>query len=118
MLVTGKVSLPVGFALYQPDPEKQAWVKEDKRLQKQGVKKSERPAELLSHPENLSKSQLVLRLMGQFREYHPQIIVKAIAADALYGQADLMDAASVLFEGTQVISQLRQNKNIQVRNRV
>ena len=39
MLVTGKVSIPVGFEVYQPDPKKQAWVKEDKRLQKEGVKK-------------------------------------------------------------------------------
>ena len=37
LLVTEKVSLPVGFAVYQPDPEKQAWVKADKQLQNQGV---------------------------------------------------------------------------------
>jgi len=41
MLVTGKVSIPVGFEVYQPDPQKQAWVKEDKWLQKQGVKKKD-----------------------------------------------------------------------------
>jgi hypothetical protein len=43
MLVSGKVSLPVGFEVYQPDPKKQAWVKEDKRLKKKGVKKKARP---------------------------------------------------------------------------
>jgi len=33
MLVTGKVSIPVGFEVYQLGPKKQAWIKEDKRLQ-------------------------------------------------------------------------------------
>jgi DDE superfamily endonuclease len=117
LLVTQKVSIPVGFAVYQPDPEKQAWVKADKRLQQQGVKKKDRPPAPSSHPQYPSKSQLVLRLMQQFRRHHHPIRVKAIVADALYGQADLMDAASAIFDGTQVISQLRQNQNIQFRNR-
>jgi DDE superfamily endonuclease len=115
LLVTAKVSLPVGFAIYQPDPEKQAWVKADKQLQQQGVKKKDRPAAPPSNPQYPSKSQLVLQLLRQFQQYHAPIRVKAIVADALYGQADFMDAASDLFDGTQVISQLRQNQNIQVR---
>jgi hypothetical protein len=115
LLVTAKVSLPVGFAIYQPDPEKQAWVKADKQLQQQGVKKKDRPAAPPSNPQYPSKSQLVLQLLSQFQQYHAPIHVKAIVADALYGQADFMDAASDLFDGTQVISQLRQNQNIQVR---
>ena len=117
LLVSQQISLPVGFAIYQPDPAKQAWVKEDKRLQKQGMKKRDRPAAPASNPQYPSKSQLVLRLMGEFDHHHGSIVVKAIVADALYGQADLMDAAAALFEGTQVISQLRQNQNIQFRNR-
>lgn len=117
LLVTEKVSLPVGFAIFQPDPAKQAWVKADKLLQKQGVKKKERPAVPPQNPDYPSKSQLVLQLMTQFRHYQAQVKVKAIVADALYGQAELMDAASALFNGTQVISQLRQNQNIQVRQR-
>jgi DDE superfamily endonuclease len=117
LLVTAKVSLPVGFAIYQPDPEKQAWVKADKQLQQQGVKKKDRPAAPPSNPQYPSKSQLVLQLLSQFQQYHAPIRVKAIVADALYGQADFMDAASDLFNGTQVISQLRQNQNIQIRQR-
>jgi len=38
-------------------------------------------------------------------------------ADALYSQAKFMDAAAALFEGCQVISQLRDNQNIRYRNR-
>jgi Transposase DDE domain len=81
------------------------------------VKKKDRPAAPPSNPQYPSKSQLVLQLLKQFQQYHAPIRVKAIVADALYGQADFMDAASDLFDGTQVISQLRQNQNIQVRQR-
>jgi DDE superfamily endonuclease len=89
LLVTEKVSLPVGFAIYQPDPEKQAWVKADKQLQKQGVKKKERPVAPPPNAQYPNKSQLVLQLLSQFHQYHRRIRVKAIVADALYGQADL-----------------------------
>ena len=43
LLVTPLVTLPVGFRFYRPDPNYQAWKKEDDRLKKQGVKKAERP---------------------------------------------------------------------------
>jgi hypothetical protein len=36
LLVTSKITLPVGFAFYQPDPAWKLWQKEDKRLKKVG----------------------------------------------------------------------------------
>jgi len=43
LLVTQSVTFPVGFAFYMPDPMLTAWVKEDKRLKKEGMAKKERP---------------------------------------------------------------------------
>jgi hypothetical protein len=117
ILVTPKVSLPVGFEIYQPDPAKQAWQKEDKKLKQQGIAKKQRPAAPANHPDYPSKAQLALKLMRQFRQHHA-ITIKAVVADALYGQADLMDSAAAIFDGTQVISQLRHNQNIHFRNRI
>jgi hypothetical protein len=117
LLVTEKVSLPVGFEVYQPDPAQQAWRKEDTRLQKKGVAKRKRPKALPPNPEYPSKPESALRLMEQFRHHHSQIKIKAVVADALYGQAKFMDAAAALFGGVQVISQLRHNQNIRYRNR-
>lgn len=117
ILVTPKVSLPVGFEIYQPDPAKQAWQKEDKKLKQQGMAKKQRPAAPANHPDYPSKAQLALKLMRQFRQHHA-ITIKAVVADALYGQADLMDSAAAIFDGTQVISQLRHNQNIHFRNRI
>lgn len=117
VLVTPKVTLPVGFVFYQADPVYRAWKKEDERLKKKGVLKKHRPAAPALNPDYPSKPQLALQLMEQFRHYHDQITVKAVVADALYGQQHFMDEASVLFDGCQVISQLRHNQNIRYRNR-
>jgi hypothetical protein len=117
ILVTPKVSLPVGFEIYQPDPAKQAWQKADKKLKQKGIAKKQRPAAPPNHPDYPSKAQLALKLMRQFRQHHA-ITIKAVVADALYGQADLMDSAAAISDGTQVISQLRHNQNIHFRNRI
>jgi hypothetical protein len=55
--------------------------------------------------------------MEQFSRWHPQVRVKSIVADALYGYNKFMDAASALFRGVQVISQLKCKQNIRIRNR-
>ncbi len=49
--------------------------------------------------------------------YHPQIKIKAVLADALYGNAHFMETAHQLFSDTQVISQLRCNQKIDYRGR-
>jgi hypothetical protein len=117
VLVTPKVTLPVGFAFYQADPVQRAWKKEDERLKKKGVAKKKRPAAPAPNPEYPTKPQLALKLMEQFRQYHGQIKIKAVVADALYGQQIFMDAVSDLFNGCQVISQIRKDQNIRYRNR-
>ncbi|MDJ0593418.1 MAG: transposase [Pleurocapsa sp. MO_226.B13] len=93
------------------------WKKEDERLKKKGVSKKNRPSAPAPNPEYPTKAQLALQLMEQFRHCHSQITVKAVVADALYGQQSFMDAASALFDGCQVVSQLRNNQNIRYRNR-
>jgi hypothetical protein len=43
VLVTPKISLPVGFVFYQPAPELSAWYQQAKVLKKQGVPQKQRP---------------------------------------------------------------------------
>jgi len=117
LLVTDQITVPVGFAFYQPDPVRTAWVQQDKKLKKEGVPKHKRPAEPPRNPAYPSKAQWALRLLAQFKHYHSTITVKCILADALYGSAAFIDTASATFEGCQVISQLRSNQNIRYRNR-
>jgi hypothetical protein len=112
LLVTSTVTVPVGFAFYRPDPALTAWRKEEKRLKKQGVAKAERPAKPTRHPAYPTKVELAMRLLHAFRDSHGKIKVKSVLGDALYGEASFLDGASALFQGTQAISQLREDQNI------
>lgn len=117
LLVTQSVTFPVGFAFYMPDPMLTAWVKEDKRLKKEGMAKKERPVQPKRNGLYPTKTQLALRLLQAFKDAHGDIKIKAVLADALYGEACFMDKASQIFDGCQVISQLRENQNIEYKGK-
>ena len=117
LLVTQSVTFPVGFAFYQPDPVLTAWSKEDKQLKKEGVAKKDRPVQPERQSLYPTKTQLALRLLQAFKDAHGEIKIKAVLADALYGDAGFMDEASQIFDLTQVVSQLRENQNIEYRGK-
>src|SRR5262249_58881574 len=96
VLVTPKISLPVGFAFYQPAPELSAWYKKDKALKKQGVPKKHRPSQPPANPLYPTKQELALYVLAQFKTHHPDCQVNCITADALYGTAAFVDGASAL----------------------
>lgn len=117
VLVSPVVTLPVGVAFYMPDPELTAWNKEDKRLRKQGVSCHLRPPRPNRNPRYPTKCELALRLLRQFRCFHPTVTVKAVVADALYGNSAFMDEAEAICNA-QVISQIRKDQNVVFRNSV
>ena len=61
--------------------------------------------------------QLGLQLLQAFKDAHGEINIKAILADALYGNATFMDKASSIFGIKQVISQLHENQVIDYRGK-
>src|SRR6266849_18879 len=85
VLVTPKISMPVGFIFYQPAPELSAWYKRAKVLKKQGVPKKQRPPKPAHPPQYPPKEQLALHLLETFKAHHPHIRVHCIMAEALYG---------------------------------
>jgi hypothetical protein len=117
VLVTAKISIPVGFVFYQPAPEFSAWYKKDKALKKLGVPKPQRPPKPAPDPRYPTQQHLALHLLEAFKAHHPDIRVHCITADALYGTAPFVDGASALFGGVQVLSQIRSNQNIRVGKR-
>jgi len=110
LFVTPKITIPVGYAFYQPDPAISAWRKENARLKALGVRKKDRPTEPMRDPHYPTKQELGLRLLQQFRQNFKHIQVQCILADALYSDGGFMDRASDIFDGVQVISQLRHNQ--------
>jgi hypothetical protein len=117
LLITPRLTFPVGFAFYMPDPALTAWNKENTRLKKQGVPPKHRPPKPARNSQYLTKQELALVLLEAFKRDHPAIEVKMVLADALYATNEFMEQAAQLFS-TQVISQLRQNQNVRFRNRL
>ena len=117
LLVTESVTFAVGFGFYMPDPVLTAWKKEDKRLKSQKIAKKDRPVMPERNALYPTKAQIALRLLQEFRDNHKGIKIKAVLADALYGNSDFMDTASTIFDNTQVISQLRENQNIEYKGK-
>src|SRR5882724_3708061 len=117
VLVTPKISLPVGVVFYQPAPELSAWYKTVKALKKQGIPPKQRPRKPAPNPQYPTKEQLALRLLETFKTHHPAVRIHAVMADALYGTASFVDGASALFNGVQVLSQIRSNQNIRAGKR-
>ncbi len=117
LLITPKVTVPVGCRFYMPDPALTAWTKEDKRLKKAGIPAKARPAKPARPAAYPSKQELALALLRSFRQAHPAITVKCVLADALYGTSTFLKKAARIFGGVQVISQLRSNQNIRFRGK-
>lgn len=115
LLVTESITVPVGFKFYMPDPAIRAWTKEEEILKKQKVPKSKRPVKPENNPDYPKKIQLVLLLLKEFKKNHPEITVKCVLADALYGSKEFMSGASDIFGGVQVVSQLKSSQNIRHR---
>jgi len=117
LLVSDTITIPVGFAFYRPDPVRTAWTKENKALKKKGIPKKERPSEPTKNLAYPTKVELALRLLKEFKQWHPTVVVKAVLADALYGAAKFVDPASAIFGDNQVVSQLRHNQKVNFRGR-
>jgi len=114
LLVTPRITFPVGFAFYMPDPVLTAWTKADTTLKKQGAPPKQRPPKPARNPQYPTKQALAFTLLEAFKRDHPAMKVKMVLADALYATPPFMDQASTLF-GAQVISQLRHNQNVRFR---
>ena len=80
LLVTPKITLPVGFSFYQPDPTIKAWVKENKRLKSTGVLKKESPKAPQRAPKYPTKQDMTLSLLKPFGDNFPEIHVQCILA--------------------------------------
>lgn len=115
--VTRRVTLPVGFEFYMPDPAVTAWNKQDQVLKRQGVPAKDRPAKPLKNLAYPTKQELALELLSDFRRHFPQLGIHCTLADTLYGTAEFLEDAARLTGGKQVVSQLRKNQKVRFRGK-
>ena len=117
VLVSDIATFPIGFRFYVPNPAMSAWRKKNKALKKSGVAASLRPkAPSPEYEKYPQKQTLALSMLKDFVDAFPDITIKGVLADALYGTRDFMDKASSLTHGAQVISQLRSNQCVLSKN--
>ena len=117
VLVTAKITIPVGFKFHMPNPALTAWNKAEKLRKKQGLPVQQREPKPPKTDVYPTKIEIALTLLEQFKQDHPDITIQCVLADALYGPKEFVNKASSIFGGVQVISQLRMNQNIVFRNR-
>ncbi len=115
LLVSEKVSIPVGFKFYQKDPELKAWEKQDTALKNKGIAKKNRPKQ---PPKNLlypTKNEIGVELVRGFQKHFSQIHIKSVNADALYGTSTFVEGIVSVYSSTiQVVSQIRSNQKIKI----
>jgi hypothetical protein len=114
LLVTEKITIPVGFVFYEMDPILRVWDKEDRRLRKKKVKKRHRPEKPERDASYPTKNELAIGLVRDFKTSFVELKIRSIKADALYGTGQFMDGVRSLYPTTQVISQIRNNQKIVV----
>ncbi len=117
VLVSDIATFPVGFRFYVPDPQLSAWRKHDKDLKKEGVAKKLRPKRPEpDHNRFPTLQALALQMIREFVDHFPEVVIKGVLADALYGTGKFMDEATAVTGQAQVVSQLRSNQKVASRN--
>lgn len=117
ILITPIATIPISFGFYLPDPEMSKWKKLDEKLRKKGVAKKERPEKPPKNSKYPTKIEIALNLLTEFVSGFPEIKIKSVVGDALYGTAQFLNQARQILKTEQVISQIRKNQKIRYRGK-
>lgn len=114
VLVTNKVTIPLGFDFYISDKKWQQWKAEDKKLRKAKVPKKDRPAP--PKTKTLGKCKIATNLVQSFVEKFPDFKIRAVCADCFFGNKKFADDIRTSCNA-QVISQIRSNQIVYIKGK-
>ena len=117
-LITDKVTFPILFTFYRPDPKHSLWAKNDKKLREKKVSKKDRPAEptrSLKYPTRLEIAINLLQRASLFFANIESILgrplkVKSIVFDSAYMSPAVARFCRITFKKVQVISQIAKSQ--------
>lgn len=112
LFVTKKMTFPVGFRFFVPDPAWVAWRIEDRKQRNQKIPARLRPKKPQRAEEYPTKITIACRLIEKFKALAPTAGIYAINADAAYSCNEFSRKCESLFPKTQIISQIRGNQLI------
>ena len=114
VLVSNKVTMPVGFMFYRPDPDQKAWRNNDKKLKEQKIPKSMRPPQPDRNKKFPTKKKIAAKLLHKFKWYHSNITVKSIEADNAYLSAEMRLWCAQVYPKANFNSQLKKTQKVKV----
>jgi len=125
-VVCNKVTFPIGFKFYRPDPEVKKWEKEDKKLRRKGIKKKNRPSRPSRNKEFPTRIEIAVELAKNTKKIitklekslNIKVKVLSISADSAYLSKEFTKGVKKQFKKTQIISQLASNQIIWNKNQV
>lgn len=116
LFVTEKMTFPVGFRFFIPDPAWVAWKAEDKKMRSQKIPARMRPKKPERSDTYPTKITIASQLVEQFRTLVPSANIVAICADAAYSCTEFIRKCHSCFPSSQVISQIRSNQLVRLGN--
>jgi hypothetical protein len=116
VLITDKVTIPVGFEFYEPDPKMSQWYKANKAAKAQGIPKANRPQKPVRNAAYPTQTEVALRVLNRFKENFTDITVKVVLADAYYGSKAFFKNAQKIYKHAQIISQVKKTQLVKARN--
>lgn len=112
LLVTDKITIPVGFEFYRPNPKMKEWKKIDKQQRKKGIPKSKRtpmPEVDVNFP---TKKAIGVKLIRKFKFHHSDFKIKSISADNAYFCKKFWASCSRIYPKAQFISQPKKSQHV------
>ena len=115
MLISKKISIPVGFHFYRPDPVRKEWAENDKKLREQGIPKGRRPEDPGYQKDYPPKKKIAMTLLRRFKRYFHWVNITAIAADSAYCSKETRADCARIYPKSTLVSQLRRNQLVMTR---
>lgn len=117
VLVTKKITIPVGFEFYRPDPKQKLWRKNDKILKEKGILKKNRPIQPERDPAFPTKKKIAATLLRRFKYYHHRINIKSIDADNAYLSNEMRVECARIYPEVNFNSQIKKTQKVRVGKR-
>lgn len=114
ILVSDKITIPVGFKFYTPCPVLAEWTKKDKEIRKlrkkdKSISRPKKPERSLEHP---MRTEISKELIQEFSNNFKEISVLSCSFDAAYGFNSHLRAVETVLPESLIVSEMARNTKV------
>jgi hypothetical protein len=110
LLVSEKITIPVGFAFFRPDPGWKNWEEQDKNLRKRGITKAKRPPKPKRDPEYPMRTDILRELIDKFTKKFSYVKISAVLFDCAYLTPCFRKQLQTILPNIQIVSQIKSSQ--------